>query len=136
MQFLKKLSKSTKLISRRDWVIGACLAVLVVQCAWQWAHSRNVEAKLSTIEQLLTPPRPPTPEQFKLSLEQDLNIYLQEGKEYLIEGDFARAAEAFNSAIVLDPENIAAIAGLRASERALAESLPNSAYGNTLKRAK
>lgn len=47
---------------------------------------------------------------------QDLQIYLNEGLEYLSNGDFDRAAEAFNSAIVIDPTNQVAIKGLKASE--------------------
>jgi pSer/pThr/pTyr-binding forkhead associated (FHA) protein/tetratricopeptide (TPR) repeat protein len=47
---------------------------------------------------------------------QDLQIYLNEGLEYLSNGDFDRAAEAFNSAIVIDPTNQVAIKGLKAAE--------------------
>jgi tetratricopeptide (TPR) repeat protein len=43
-------------------------------------------------------------------------MYLKEGIEYLKEGDFDRAAEAFNSAIVIDPTNKVAIKGLKAAE--------------------
>jgi pSer/pThr/pTyr-binding forkhead associated (FHA) protein/cytochrome c-type biogenesis protein CcmH/NrfG len=47
---------------------------------------------------------------------EDLSIYLSDGKDYLKEGDFDRAAEAFNSAIVIDPNNPIAIKGLKAAE--------------------
>lgn len=47
---------------------------------------------------------------------QDLRIYLDEGIEYLKEGDFERASDDFNSAIVLDPTNPIAVKGLRAAE--------------------
>lgn len=47
---------------------------------------------------------------------QDLQIYLNEGLEYLANGDFERAAESFNSAIVIDPTNQVAIKGLKAAE--------------------
>jgi pSer/pThr/pTyr-binding forkhead associated (FHA) protein/tetratricopeptide (TPR) repeat protein len=47
---------------------------------------------------------------------QDLAIYLDEGLEYLKEGDFDRAAESFNSAIVIDPNNKTATLGLKAAE--------------------
>lgn len=47
---------------------------------------------------------------------QDLAIYLEEGLDYLKAGDFGRAAEAFNSAIVIDPNNPTAVKGLKAAE--------------------
>lgn len=47
---------------------------------------------------------------------QELAMYLQEGIEYLKEGDFERAGEAFNSAIVIDPSNAVAAKGLRAAD--------------------
>lgn len=47
---------------------------------------------------------------------QDLQLYLEEGLDYLKGGDFERAAEAFNSAIVIDPANPTAIRGLKAAE--------------------
>lgn len=47
---------------------------------------------------------------------QDLKIYLEDGLEYLKAGDFDRAAESFNSAIVIDPTNGVATKGLRAAE--------------------
>ncbi|MCB0404058.1 MAG: FHA domain-containing protein [Bdellovibrionales bacterium] len=47
---------------------------------------------------------------------QDLAIYLEEGIEYLRLGDFDRAAESFNSAIVVDPNNETARKGLRAAD--------------------
>jgi pSer/pThr/pTyr-binding forkhead associated (FHA) protein/tetratricopeptide (TPR) repeat protein len=47
---------------------------------------------------------------------EDLAIYLEEGIEYLKEGDFDRAAEAFNSAFVIDPHNEIAAKGMRAAE--------------------
>lgn len=46
----------------------------------------------------------------------DLALYLEDGVEYLREGDFDRAAEAFNAAILLDPKSEIAIKGLRAAE--------------------
>jgi tetratricopeptide (TPR) repeat protein/pSer/pThr/pTyr-binding forkhead associated (FHA) protein len=55
-------------------------------------------------------------EKAKTDEKQDLTIYLQEGIEYLKEGDFDRAAESFNSAIVIDPNNPVAVKGLRAAE--------------------
>jgi len=47
---------------------------------------------------------------------EDLKLYLQEGLEYLKEGDFDRAGEAFNAAIVIDPSNRLAAKGLKAAE--------------------
>ncbi len=47
---------------------------------------------------------------------QDLAMYLQDGIEYLKEGDFQKAGEAFNSAIVIDPANVIAAKGLRAAD--------------------
>lgn len=47
---------------------------------------------------------------------QDLQIYLQEGMDYLGQGEFERAAESFNTAIVVDPNNEQAIKGLKAAE--------------------
>jgi pSer/pThr/pTyr-binding forkhead associated (FHA) protein/tetratricopeptide (TPR) repeat protein len=47
---------------------------------------------------------------------QELALYLEDGKEYLKQGDFERAAEAFNSAITLDPNNMMAVKGLKAAE--------------------
>lgn len=55
-------------------------------------------------------------EKAKRDEKQDLQIYLEEGQEYLKEGDFDRAAESFNSAIVIDPTNQLAIKGLKAAE--------------------
>lgn len=55
-------------------------------------------------------------EKAKRDEKQDLAIYLDEGLEYLKEGDFDKAAEAFNSAIVIDPNNQTAIQGLKAAE--------------------
>ncbi len=52
----------------------------------------------------------------KEGLAKDLKFYLEDGIQYLKEGDFDRAAEAFNSAIALDPRNELAIKGLRATE--------------------
>lgn len=55
-------------------------------------------------------------EKAKKDEKQDLAIYLEEGLEYLKEGEFDKAAEAFNSAIVIDPNNQTAIQGLKAAE--------------------
>ncbi|MBY0371469.1 FHA domain-containing protein [bacterium] len=55
-------------------------------------------------------------EKAKNDEKQDLAMYLQEGIEYLKEGDFERAGEAFNSAIVIDPSNAIAAKGLRAAD--------------------
>lgn len=52
----------------------------------------------------------------KEGLAKDLKFYLEDGIQYLREGDFDRAAESFNSAIALDPRNEVAIKGLRAAE--------------------
>ncbi len=52
----------------------------------------------------------------KVDEKQDLQLYLGEGLDYLKAGDFERAAEAFNSAVVLDPTNRTAIQGLKAAE--------------------
>ncbi len=48
--------------------------------------------------------------------QQDLALSIEEGLENLKEGDFDRAAEAFNSAIVIDPKNEIAVKGLKAAE--------------------
>ena len=45
----------------------------------------------------------------------ELQIYIEDGVEYLKQGDFDRAAEAFNNAIVLDPQNATAAKGLKAA---------------------
>lgn len=55
-------------------------------------------------------------EKAKRDEKQDLVIFLEEGLEYLKVGDFDRAAESFNSAIVVDPTNEMAKKGLRAAE--------------------
>jgi pSer/pThr/pTyr-binding forkhead associated (FHA) protein/tetratricopeptide (TPR) repeat protein len=55
-------------------------------------------------------------ERAKKDEKEDLAIYLEDGKQYLKEGDFERAAESFNSAIVIDPNNPIAIKGLKAAE--------------------
>lgn len=52
----------------------------------------------------------------KEDAKQDLAIYLEDGLQYLKSGDFEKAAEAFNSAIVIDPQNETAIKGLKAAE--------------------
>lgn len=46
----------------------------------------------------------------------ELQIYLEDGVEYLKQGNFDRAAEAFNNAIVLEPQNATAAKGLRAAQ--------------------
>ncbi len=46
----------------------------------------------------------------------ELQMLLDDGVEYLKQGDFERAAENFNSAITLDPNNAIAIKGLKAAE--------------------
>lgn len=55
-------------------------------------------------------------EKAKNDEKQDLAMYLQDGIEYLKEGDFEKAGEAFNSAIVIDPTNPVASKGLRAAD--------------------
>lgn len=45
----------------------------------------------------------------------ELQIYLEDGVEYLKQGNFERAAEAFNAAIILDPQNTTAAKGLKAA---------------------
>lgn len=55
-------------------------------------------------------------EKAKNDEKQDLAMYLQDGIEYLKEGDFEKAGEAFNSAIVIDPTNPIAAKGLRAAD--------------------
>lgn len=55
-------------------------------------------------------------EKAKADEQQDLQIYLQEGMEYLSQGDFERAAESFNSAVVIDPSSDIARKGLRAAD--------------------
>jgi len=46
----------------------------------------------------------------------ELQIHLEEGLEYLQQGDFAKAEESFNFAIVLDPQNATAVKGIRAAK--------------------
>ena len=46
----------------------------------------------------------------------ELQIYLEDGLEYLKQGDFARADEAFNNVLVLDPKNDTAAKGVRAAQ--------------------
>jgi len=55
-------------------------------------------------------------EKAKRDEKKDLAIHLEDGLEYLKEGDFDRAGEQFNSAIILDPTNQTAIQGLKAAE--------------------
>lgn len=55
-------------------------------------------------------------EKAKNDEKQDLAMYLQDGVEYLKEGDFEKAGESFNSAIVIDPTNPIAAKGLRAAD--------------------
>ncbi len=55
-------------------------------------------------------------EKSKSSAKVDLQQYLDDGKEYLKEGDFERAAEAFTSAVTIDPSNDFAIKGLKAAQ--------------------
>ncbi|MSP18120.1 MAG: FHA domain-containing protein [Bdellovibrionales bacterium] len=47
---------------------------------------------------------------------QDLNIYLEDGIEYLKQGEFERAAESFQLALNLDPRNLVAAKGFKAAE--------------------
>ena len=46
----------------------------------------------------------------------ELQIHLEEGIEYLQQGEFSKAEEAFNFAIVLDPQNATAVKGLKAAK--------------------
>ncbi len=55
-------------------------------------------------------------EKSKKDAKVDLQTYLDDGKEYLKEGDFERASEAFNSAIVIDPYNDNANKGIKAAQ--------------------
>lgn len=57
---------------------------------------------------------------------QDLSAFLDEGKEYLREGDFARAEEAFYTALERDPNNEIAAKGVKAAQLKLAriEDIP------------
>jgi hypothetical protein len=45
-----------------------------------------------------------------------IEIYLNEGREFLKRGDFANAAKAFQIALVIDPRNATAMRGIRAAE--------------------
>jgi pSer/pThr/pTyr-binding forkhead associated (FHA) protein len=45
-----------------------------------------------------------------------LKIYLEEGQHYLSQGDFESASIAFNFAILIDPRNESAIAGMQAAQ--------------------
>ncbi len=55
-------------------------------------------------------------EKAKKDAVQDLNLYLEDGIEYLKQGEFDRAAESFTLALNLDPRNPVAIKGLKAAE--------------------
>lgn len=55
-------------------------------------------------------------ERAKKDEKQDLALYLEDGLDYLRRGEFDKAAEAFNSAIVIDPNNTTATQGLKAAE--------------------
>ncbi len=55
-------------------------------------------------------------EKAKKDDKQELQMLLEDGVEYLKSGDFDKAAENFNSAITLDPNNPVAIKGLKAAE--------------------
>ncbi len=55
-------------------------------------------------------------EKIKRDDKSDLQIYIQDGLEYLRSGEFDKAAEAFNSAVVIDPNNEIAKKGLKATE--------------------
>jgi tetratricopeptide (TPR) repeat protein len=45
-----------------------------------------------------------------------IEIYLNEGRDFLKRGDFANAAQAFQIALVIDPRNATAMKGIRAAE--------------------
>lgn len=45
-----------------------------------------------------------------------IEIYLKEGRDFLKRGDFQKAAQAFQIALVIDPRNATAMRGIRASE--------------------
>jgi pSer/pThr/pTyr-binding forkhead associated (FHA) protein len=55
-------------------------------------------------------------EKAKKDEKQELALLLEEGMDNLKEGEFDKAAEAFNSAITLDPNNQTALKGLKAAE--------------------
>jgi pSer/pThr/pTyr-binding forkhead associated (FHA) protein/tetratricopeptide (TPR) repeat protein len=66
----------------------------------------------------------------------ELQIYLEDGIEYLKQGNFDRAAEAFNNALVLEPQNATAAKGLRAAQLKITdiEKLPPEVDPETEKR--
>ena len=51
----------------------------------------------------------------RMAEKSDIKLYLEEGMEYLGSGDWDRAAEAFQAALLLDPKNEMASMGLRAA---------------------
>lgn len=52
----------------------------------------------------------------KMDEKEELQVYLNEGRDFLKKGDFASAASAFQIAIVIDPQNELAMKGIRAAE--------------------
>lgn len=71
-------------------------------------------------------PKPPTVSKKDLKIQKkrsveddelDLSNYIRTGQDYLHEGDFVSAATAFQAALVIDPKNGLALAGLEACER-------------------
>lgn len=52
----------------------------------------------------------------KVEAGKSLKIYLEEGQHYLSQGDYESASIAFNFAILIDPRNTQAIAGMEAAQ--------------------
>ena len=55
-------------------------------------------------------------ERAKKDEKEELSYYLEEGLDYLKNGEFDKAGESFNSAINIDPNNPTAIRGIKAAE--------------------
>jgi tetratricopeptide (TPR) repeat protein len=115
-----------------SWIVGIALGIVAGGAALWWRSNRNVDrpGALPVVQ------APPKPANVPVSTEQvtkddlrmatpnirkpksdirDLKVYLREGKNYLSEGDKESAAVAFRFALVLDPRNKEARAGLKSA---------------------
>ncbi len=130
--FPPNLERFARKFENYSWVVGILLGVAAGGGALWWRSHRPVErpGALPVVQipprSVATPstPEPVTKEDLRVNAPaarkpksdiRDLKVYLREGKSYLSEGDKESAAVAFRFALVLDPANKEARAGLKSA---------------------
>lgn len=131
-EFPPNLERFARKFENYSWVVGILLGVAAGGGALWWRSYRPVErpGALPVVQaptkaaEPAAPAEPVTKEDLRVNAPaarkpksdiRDLKVYLREGKNYLNEGDKESAAVAFRFALVLDPGNKEARAGLKAA---------------------